>query len=505
MKKIITILTMSLFATTMLAQAPQKMSYQAVIRNAGNALVANATVGMRISVLQGTANGTAVYVETQNASTNANGLVTLEIGAGTVVSGTFASISWGTNAYFIKTETDPTGGTNYTIVGTSQFLSVPYALFAANSGSSGSSISGTLNKLIKFGTATTGVDSQISDDGTNIRIKPIGYAGFDPNLSKVEIAGSDNTLRLIGSGGFGQFGRLSFGDINRVYISEDADDSMLINGYTRTAITGGNVGIGTLTPAEKLDVNGKTKTTNLQVTTGAGAGKVLTSDATGNATWQAPANSWTTTGNNILNNNTGNVGIGVTPTEKLEVAGKTKTTDLQVTTGAGAGKVLTSDATGNATWQTAATGTVNQVYQTTVYNLNTTVQNTEVDFPTTNVIVPVTGTYLITYFLDARSSFQCSSCATDPKVHENQAILVDKTNANLIQQQIIDFRDIDSDFSGTLSLDHYRLPAHAISGSAVMQLNANSVIGFRTRTSADAGAGATLTLLVSNIALVRLF
>lgn len=124
----------SLFLSSALAQAPQKMSYQAVIRNASNALVTNANIRMRISVLQGTASGTAVYVETQTATTNANGLVTVEIGAGTAVSGTFASISWGTNAYFIKTETDPTGGTNYTIVGTSQFLSVPYALFASNSG-----------------------------------------------------------------------------------------------------------------------------------------------------------------------------------------------------------------------------------------------------------------------------------------------------------------------------------------------------------------------------------
>lgn len=134
MKKIITLVVVLLFASTISAQAPQKMSYQAVIRNAANALVANASIRMKISVLQGTANGTAVYVETQTATTNANGLVTLEIGAGTVVSGTFASISWAANAYFIKTETDPTGGTNYTIVGTSQFLSVPYALFASNSG-----------------------------------------------------------------------------------------------------------------------------------------------------------------------------------------------------------------------------------------------------------------------------------------------------------------------------------------------------------------------------------
>jgi hypothetical protein len=134
-----TIKTICLFSfcfslSSVFGQAPQKMSYQAVIRNATNTLVANASIKMRISVLQGTATGTAVYVETQTATTNVNGLATVEIGAGTVVSGTFASIAWGSNAYFIKTETDPTGGNNYTIVGTSQFLSVPYALFASNSG-----------------------------------------------------------------------------------------------------------------------------------------------------------------------------------------------------------------------------------------------------------------------------------------------------------------------------------------------------------------------------------
>ena len=118
------------------AQAPQKMSYQAVIRNSSNALVTNTSIGMKISILQASQTGIAVYVETQTAITNANGLVTLQIGAGIVVTGNFATISWGTNNYFVKTETDITGGTNYSISGTSQLLSVPYALYAA-SGTSG--------------------------------------------------------------------------------------------------------------------------------------------------------------------------------------------------------------------------------------------------------------------------------------------------------------------------------------------------------------------------------
>ena len=112
------------------AQAPEKMSYQAVVRDSGDALVTNQAVGMQISILQTTATGTAVYVETHTETTNVNGLVTLEIGTGSVVSGDFTTIDWSADSYFIKTETDPTGGTSYTITGTSQLLSVPYALHA---------------------------------------------------------------------------------------------------------------------------------------------------------------------------------------------------------------------------------------------------------------------------------------------------------------------------------------------------------------------------------------
>lgn len=130
MKKIITVCAVLLMTASVFAQAPEKMSYQAVVRDGSNALVSSTAVGMQISILQGSASGTAVYVETQTPTSNANGLVSLEIGAGTVVSGTFNTIDWANGPYFIKTETDPTGGTSYTITSTSQLLSVPYALHA---------------------------------------------------------------------------------------------------------------------------------------------------------------------------------------------------------------------------------------------------------------------------------------------------------------------------------------------------------------------------------------
>jgi hypothetical protein len=114
------------------AQAPQKMSYQSVVRNTSGALVVNKSVGIKISILQGTPAGTVVYQEifNPNPQTNANGLVSLEIGGGVPTIGTFSSIDWASGPYFLKTETDPAGGTSYTISGTSQLLSVPYALKA---------------------------------------------------------------------------------------------------------------------------------------------------------------------------------------------------------------------------------------------------------------------------------------------------------------------------------------------------------------------------------------
>ncbi len=132
MKRLYLLFVILSLAGVIFGQPPQKLSYQAVIRKSTGSLVANQTVGMKISILQGSVTGTAVYVETQTKLTDANGLVTLEIGGGTPVKGIFADITWKTNPFFIKTETDPKGGTNYSITGTGQILSVPYALYAAS-------------------------------------------------------------------------------------------------------------------------------------------------------------------------------------------------------------------------------------------------------------------------------------------------------------------------------------------------------------------------------------
>ena len=164
MRKLYTILAVVFLTASLFAQSPQKMSYQAVIRNINNQLVPNHAVGMRISILQGSVTGTPVYVETQTPTTNANGLVTIEIGGG---SG-FDAINWANGIYFIKTETDPLGGTDFTITGTSQLLSVPYALFASKAANG---FSGSYNDLTNKPALFNGTWLSLSE-------KPTTIAGF---------------------------------------------------------------------------------------------------------------------------------------------------------------------------------------------------------------------------------------------------------------------------------------------------------------------------------------
>ena len=116
-----------------------------VVRNASNALVVNTQVGVRVNILQGSATGNAVYSESHMATTNANGLITVNIGGGRVLHGTFADIDWSDGPYFLKTDLDPNGGNDYTITSVQQLLSVPYALYAKDAGNG---FSGDYNDLV---------------------------------------------------------------------------------------------------------------------------------------------------------------------------------------------------------------------------------------------------------------------------------------------------------------------------------------------------------------------
>lgn len=129
MKKIYSLLAGLILTVSVCAQAPQKMSYQAVIRNSSNALVSNTQIGMEINIRQGSPTGAIVYTQTLTPTTNANGLVSIEIGGAG-----FDAINWGSNTYYIETKTAVAAPlTTYTIIGVSPFLSVPYALNAKTS------------------------------------------------------------------------------------------------------------------------------------------------------------------------------------------------------------------------------------------------------------------------------------------------------------------------------------------------------------------------------------
>ena len=134
MKKIFILSLITIvFIGDLVSQAPNLMSYQAVIWDASGNLVSEKTVSIKISILQGSVSGTSVYSETHKVQTNINGLVSLMIGGGTNATGKIADINWGGGSYFLKTETDPTGGNSYTITGITQLVSVPYALHSNTS------------------------------------------------------------------------------------------------------------------------------------------------------------------------------------------------------------------------------------------------------------------------------------------------------------------------------------------------------------------------------------
>ena len=144
MKKFFSVLfILSLMNMFAFAQSPQAFSYQAVARDAAGNVLANQTVSFRISILENSTTGTVAYSESHAAVTNDFGLVNLKVGMGTVISGTFAGIAWGGNNHFIRIEMDETGGTSYQLMGTTQLLSVPYALYAENT--SGATITSTVD------------------------------------------------------------------------------------------------------------------------------------------------------------------------------------------------------------------------------------------------------------------------------------------------------------------------------------------------------------------------
>ena len=145
------------------SQIPAVFNYQAVLRDASGTIRVNKAVTVRVDLLQTSTSGTSVYAESFSVTTNAYGLINLQIGLGTIISGTFSSINWGSGLYFIKVTVDGTE------MGTSQLLSVPYALYAGNAANA---FTGNYDDLTNKptvldykGNTATGIDCLISNTG----------------------------------------------------------------------------------------------------------------------------------------------------------------------------------------------------------------------------------------------------------------------------------------------------------------------------------------------------
>lgn len=130
MKHLSLIVAAVLMGISAMAQSPSKFNYQAVARDAAGVVVSDGTVGVKVTILSGSATGTEVYSETHSATTNVYGMLNFQIGAGTGVTGDISTIDWGSDAHFIKVEMDPAGGSSYTVSNTSELISVPYAEYA---------------------------------------------------------------------------------------------------------------------------------------------------------------------------------------------------------------------------------------------------------------------------------------------------------------------------------------------------------------------------------------
>ena len=347
MKKLFTVLVMLLFSTVLLAFVPpsQKLNYQAVVRNSSNALVSNQVVGMKISILFGSASGTVVYAETQTPTTNANGLINISIGSGVVVSGTYSTIEWGRGTHFLKTEIDPTGGTAYSITSTSELLSVPYALYASYTKTAANAQSLTLPFENSSGYTTT--PFSITNTGSSaytiagISANGTGIYGETKSPSSAGLfgrgSGADNSSGVIGMTGEtvspglpGNSGVIGFSDAHI--------------GVAGTALSGTG-GYFSSRSGLALNTIGKIKLTGI----GEAAGRILTSDAVGNATWQTPGVDVTLPGgingniqfnnnsvfggdNNLIWNNINKrLGIGTTaPEGMMEIKGNSTTSMPQL-------------------------------------------------------------------------------------------------------------------------------------------------------------------------------
>ncbi len=290
MKRLFTTTFVALLCIAANAQAPNAFSYQAVVRNSSGVALVNTNVSMRFTIHEGSAGGTVIYQETQSKTTSAQGIVACNVGAGTVVSGTYPNAaSWALAVKFLQVEIDPAGGTSFVDIGTTQIMAVPYANYAEGSNASNSS---------KYADSAKKANTA---ENANTAATANSYSGTI-NLSQLVQGGAAN------------------GEVMKWNGSQWAAGTDVGGG------SGDNWGTQSVVTDATLAGNGVTGNGLKIAQQGANTGDVLAWSGT---TWAPSAGGsvWTKTGNNINNNNSGNVGINTpTPLYQLDVTGNARFT-----------------------------------------------------------------------------------------------------------------------------------------------------------------------------------
>ncbi len=270
MKTLYTITLLVLISLLGYSQAPEAFNYQAVIRNASGDILANSQITVQISILQDSESGSAVYVETFNPTTNDYGLIAIKLGKGTIQSGTFIAIDWGAHAYYVKIEIDPNNGTDYTHMGTSQLLAVPYALYST---SAANVFSGDYNDLANAPTAVSAFSNDVGYLTSFTETDPIFGVHAASGIATGDIT---NWNSAYGWGDHGTEGYITDGNTNWDNSYGFITQSSTITGLIRSTasgdsyITGGNLGLGTTNPAMRLHVHESSGNSTIRLSNSSG-------------------------------------------------------------------------------------------------------------------------------------------------------------------------------------------------------------------------------------------
>jgi hypothetical protein len=256
MKNLLTVLTIILLSVNVFSQSPNGFKYQAVVRNSGGQIIANTLVGIRISILQSSAAGASVCTETFTPTTNEFGIANLEVGSTNPVS--FSAINWSSGPFFIKVELDPIGGTNYIVSGTSELLSVPYALYAKTAGNAdtlwninGNNIYNTNTRNVGIGTSTPPGKLVVQGDNFASPSDPLfevknktGQTIFAVYEDSVNVFVNDDAIQS-NRGGFAVSGRNSAKAITNNYLRVTPDSTRIWTTDTIAGFGVENIGSGT--------------------------------------------------------------------------------------------------------------------------------------------------------------------------------------------------------------------------------------------------------------------